>query len=56
MAGAVALVDVRSRSWPVLYSNEPFAREEGSGDAGTCTAAGLWDLFEAPKTGEGQVG
>jgi hypothetical protein len=50
---SVALVDVRSRAWPVLYANESFARDEG-GSVEDCTAAGLWDLFE-PAGREGKV-
>ncbi len=54
VAGAVALVDVRSREWPLLYANEAFGREEGGGDVEHCTSLGLWDLFEAPA-GDGVV-
>jgi hypothetical protein len=50
---AVALLDVRSREWPLLYANEAFAREEGSSDADHCTQLGFWDLFE-PPAGEGK--
>lgn len=50
---SVALVDVRSRAWPVLYANESFARDEG-GSVEDCTAAGLWDLFD-PAGREGKA-
>jgi hypothetical protein len=44
---SVALVDVRSRSWPLLYANSAFVRDEGADSAEACTGAGgLWDLFE----------
>lgn len=50
-AGAVALLDVRSREWPLLYANEAFAREEGGSDVEHCTSLGFWDLFESPGGG-----
>ena len=53
-AGAVALVDVRSREWPLLYANDAFAREEGGSDVQHCTSLGFWDMFEAPA-GDGKV-
>ena len=61
-AGAVALVDVRSRSWPVLYANDPFAREEGCHSVEEVTSSpGLWNLFEPQASrgggaGEGNTG
>ncbi|PSC73115.1 kinase [Micractinium conductrix] len=49
---AVALVDVRSRSWPVLYANDPFAREEGCHSVEEVTSSpGLWNLFEPQEKG-----
>ena len=53
-AGSVALVDVRSRTWPLLYANAAFARDEGgdTGDVEACTAAGFWELFEPVEVGE----
>lgn len=49
---AVALVDVRSRAWPLLYANHSFAREEGGGDVGGLTdSGGFWSLFEPAESG-----
>lgn len=48
----MALVDVRSRAWPLLYANQSFAREEGGGCVGDLTgSAGFWSLFEPAESG-----
>lgn len=48
----MALVDVRSRAWPLLYANHSFAREEGGGDVGGLTdSGGFWSLFEPAESG-----
>ena len=58
-AGGVALVDVRSRAWPVLYANSAFAAAEGGGEdeegGDSCTSRGFWDLFDPAEAGS-QVG
>ncbi|KAL4434067.1 hypothetical protein ABPG75_000508 [Micractinium tetrahymenae] len=49
---AVALVDVRSRAWPLLYANQSFAREEGGGSVDDLVGSGgFWSLFEPAESG-----
>lgn len=48
----MALVDVRSRAWPLLFANYSFAREEGGGDVDDLTTSpGFWSLFEPAESG-----
>lgn len=50
---AVALVDVRSRTWPLLYANDSFAWEEGCSSAEELDGAGgFWDMFEPAGSGK----
>ncbi|GAB4813700.1 hypothetical protein N2152v2_000746 [Parachlorella kessleri] len=47
----LAMIDIRSKPWPVLYANDTFAEAAGR-QVDDCTQQGFWDQFEPAGLGE----
>ena len=51
LADGLAMIDIRSKPWPVLYANDTFAEAAGR-QVEDCTQQGFWDQFEPAGLGE----